>query len=237
MGSKTRIASEILPLMLSAAHRRGLDVWVEPFVGGGNLIDKVPDHFKRFGFDLNPHTVQALIGVRDYLESLPASVSEADYKAVRGTAPHPVTSLIRYGAAFGGKFESGYARSFARNGQPRDHWAECIRNARLQSPALQGVHLEQASYEDLIGLKNCVIYCDPPYLGVSGYKTGAFDHARFWQFARIMSRENLVFVSEYTAPEDFVPIWSGTIKTGFNSQRKAAFNAVEKLFIYNEINL
>lgn len=40
MGSKARIAKHILPVML--AYRKDDDqLWVEPFVGGGNIIDKV----------------------------------------------------------------------------------------------------------------------------------------------------------------------------------------------------
>ena len=39
MGSKNRIAKEILPIML--AHRTPEMAWVEPFVGGANVIDKV----------------------------------------------------------------------------------------------------------------------------------------------------------------------------------------------------
>lgn len=38
MGSKNRLAKEIMPIMLK---ERGQRTWVEPFVGGGNMIDKV----------------------------------------------------------------------------------------------------------------------------------------------------------------------------------------------------
>jgi DNA adenine methylase len=38
MGSKNRIAKYILPIMLK---ERGQRIWVEPFVGGANMIDKV----------------------------------------------------------------------------------------------------------------------------------------------------------------------------------------------------
>ena len=41
LGSKNRIAKEILPIMLKY---RGERVWVEPFVGGANMIDKVHGH-------------------------------------------------------------------------------------------------------------------------------------------------------------------------------------------------
>ena len=45
------------------------------------------------------------------------------------------------------------------------------------------------------------------------------------------SKNNIVFVSEYNAPDDFEVVWQGEIKTNFSSTRtKATHNAVEKLF-------
>lgn len=47
MGSKSRIAKYIIPIM--QAHRKEDMTWVEPFVGGANVIDKVGG--KRIGID------------------------------------------------------------------------------------------------------------------------------------------------------------------------------------------
>jgi DNA adenine methylase len=55
MGSKNRIAKEILPIMLK---ERGQRTWVEPFVGGANMIDKVQG--KRIGADLNEYVIALL---------------------------------------------------------------------------------------------------------------------------------------------------------------------------------
>ena len=43
MGSKNRIAKHILPIMLAEAEKHNITTWVEPFVGGGGMIDKVPE--------------------------------------------------------------------------------------------------------------------------------------------------------------------------------------------------
>ena len=55
MGSKARIAKHILPIMLAECEKHGITTWVETMVGGGNMIDKVPDTFERIGYDLNDH--------------------------------------------------------------------------------------------------------------------------------------------------------------------------------------
>ena len=40
VGSKARISRHILPIIQGAIDRNGIETYVEPFVGGGNLIDK-----------------------------------------------------------------------------------------------------------------------------------------------------------------------------------------------------
>ena len=73
--------------------------------------------------------------------------------------------------------------------------------------------------------------CDPPYQNTTGYKTGYFDHEKFFDWCREQAKNNLVFVSEYTAPDDFIEVWSGEVKTNFASTRTTATHkAVEKLF-------
>ena len=230
MGSKARIAKHILPIMLAECEKHGITTWVEPFVGGGGMIDKVPDTFKRIGYDLNDHTIHALIDVRDNADKLPDVVSESEYKSFYGTPAQKFTSLARFGASFGGKFENGYARGKSSDGTPRNYWAETKRNALKQSPKIQNVEFICDSYENL-DFENCLVYCDSPYQGTTGYKTGAFDHDKFFEWCREQAKKNVVFVSEYNAPDDFIEVWRGEIKTNFASQRKSAtHNAVEKLF-------
>lgn len=231
MGSKNRIAKHILPIMLEDAENHDIHIWVEPFVGGANMIDKVPEAFKRIGIDLNPHTIGALLGIRDIVNELPETVSEEEYKALKGQEASPISSWIRFGASFGGKFENGYAKSNKPNGEPRNHCSEAKRNALKQSPKIQSVEFICANYKD-ISFENSIIYCDPPYQGTTGYKTGIFNHEEFFEWCREMRKKgNLVYVSEYQAPEDFICVWEGEIKTNFASQRKeATHNAIEKLF-------
>ncbi len=239
MGSKNRIAKIVLPIMIKEANEKGITTWVEPFVGGANMIEKVPNNFQRIGIDYNAHTIEALIAIRDLVDKLPSDVSEEYYKSLKGTEPNPITSLIRFGASFGGKFENGYARSFKSDGvTPRNHWKEAVKNAQKQCPKLQGIKFINGSYDEYSNFENCLVYCDPPYKGTTSYKTGAFDHDKFWQWCRDMSKKNVVFVSEYEAPDDFICVWQGEVKTNFASQRdEATHKAVEKLFKFFSANV
>ena len=228
MGSKNRIAKHILPIMLKEMEDKGYTTWVEPFVGGGNMIDKVPETYKRIGADLNEHTIAAMLGIRDFVNDLPSEVSKEFYKQIKGSAPHPVNSWIRFECSFGSKLDNG----FASNKEGRNYAEKGKNLAIKQFPKIQSVKFICCSYEDLSNVTNSLIYCDPPYLGVTGYKTGAFDHEKFFAWCREMeAKGNSVFVSEYSAPDDFELVWQGEVKTNFSSTRsKATHNAVEKLF-------
>ena len=110
MGSKNRIAKHLLPIMVDAADKAGITTWAEPFVGGGNMIDKVPDRFKRIGYDFNEHVIYAMCDIRDRVEDLPESITEEYYKDIRGNSPEVFNSWLRFVASFGGKFHCGLAR-------------------------------------------------------------------------------------------------------------------------------
>ena len=229
MGSKNRIAKYILPIMLKEMQDKGHTTWVEPFVGGSNMIDKVPSNYRRIGCDLNEHTIAAMLGIRDFVDQFPESVTEEMYKNIKGTSPHPINSWIRYACSFSGKFDNGYARD-----KTNRNYANEQRNSALkQSSSIKNVEFICCSYLDLTdSITSSLIYCDPPYQGTTGYKTGAFNHEEFFDWCRKMkAKGNSVFVSEYNAPEDFELVWQGEIKTNFSSQRKeATHKAVEKLF-------
>ena len=202
MGSKNRIAKYILPIMLEEAEKHGITTWVEPFVGGGGMIDKVPDAFERVGYDLNPHTIQAMLDIRDISDKLPETVTEEEYKSYKGLPPQSITSWVRFECSFGNKFENGYAR----NKQGYNYAGIGFRSALRQSPKIQNVHFVCDSYENLY-FENCLIYCDIPYKNSTGYKTGKFDYDKFYDWCREQAKKNIVFVSEYEMPDDFECVW------------------------------
>lgn len=228
MGSKARIAKHILPILLDAAKSEGISAWVEPFVGGGNMIERVPPEFKRIGYDINPHCIMALIGIRDFFSDLPDDITEEYYKQCRQKQPGVISSWVRFIASFGGKLDNGYARESGSTSKTFAGYGK--RNAQKQSPLIQGVYLACSAYKDIVIEEKSLIYCDPPYQGVTGYKNEKFDHDAFFDWCRQKKNDgHLVFLSEYSAP--FECVWEMEIKTNFASQRSAATSSpVEKLF-------
>jgi len=225
MGSKNRIAKHILPIML--AERKPEQWWVEPFVGGANMIDKVGG--KRVGADINPHLIDALIAIRDCVSDLPKNnkeFTEADYKELRKSNNYKYKGYAGFALSYSGKWLGGWCRD--GKGQ-RDYVREAYRNAINQSPKLQGVRFVESSYQDLEIKPNSIIYCDPPYEGTTKYKDD-FNHAEFWQWCRDKVKEgHTVFVSEYNAPDDFECIWQKEIVSSLTKDTGSK-KGIEKLF-------
>jgi 16S rRNA G966 N2-methylase RsmD len=73
-----------------------------------------------------------------------------------------------------------------------------------------------------------IVYCDPPYAGTEGYGC-EFDHDAFWEWAR--TRTYPVYVSEYQAPDDFIPVWEKKKRSLLNGKNLSK-PVVEKLFVH-----
>ena len=229
-GSKNRIAKEILPIMLK---KRGSRVWVEPFVGGANLIDKVEG--RRIGSDSNHYLIALLKALQEgWLP--PTIITEDEYKDIKRNPdayPPELAASALIGCAFAGKWADSYARN--REGSNYALWFH--NNVKAQAPNLKGVEFHACSYDELIIPPNSLIYCDPPYAGANYYKD-AFDHNKFWEWCREKAKEgHIIYVSEYAAPDDFLCVWSKEIRANLNNQTDAGQQkkAVEKLFTYDEL--
>jgi DNA adenine methylase len=225
MGSKRRIAKEILPLML--AEREIGQFWVEPFVGGGNMIDKVTGN--RIGSDVNPYTIQALISIRDNVDQLPKNnqeFTESDYKALRKSDDYKFKGYAGFAFSFG----ATWLGSWRRCSKNRDYVKEAYNSAVKQSPYLQGVVFYNCSYDELFIPKNSIIYCDPPYANTSKYKD-SIDHDKFWNWCRQKAKQgHKVFISEYNAPDDFKCIWEKEIVMNLDNKNQNVQTRIEKLF-------
>lgn len=103
---------------------------------------------------------------------------------------------------------------------------------------MSNVKFSSGSYNQFSNLKNFVIYCDPPYANTEqryykgiGYTNRlSFDSEAFWNWCRKMSKDNIVFISEYKAPRDFINVFSSSHKiTG--TPGTLGKKRVEKLFL------
>jgi DNA adenine methylase len=247
MGSKSRFAKQFLPIILDG---RTSDQWyVEPFAGGMNVIDKVPG--LRIAADSNPYLIAMWKSLINGWTP-PTEISRDDYNAMRSNPSKYEPDLVGWVGfiwSFRGKFFGGYTpnKSYTRsNGKTENNVDEQQRNILKQlrnnvdeqqrnSCALANVKFIHSTYEDLDIPANSIIYCDPPYAGTTGYNL-SFDHSKFWEWCRIQSRNgHKLYVSEYSAPDDFKCIWSKQTSTtlGYSTSNftNKSFTRIERLFV------
>lgn len=231
MGSKRRIAKDILPIILEGRYDG--QWYVEPFVGGANIFEQVKGN--RWGSDNNIYLIEALKLIRDNPESIPDLITEDDYiqaKNTRGVTG--LTGFIGFAMSFGGKWFGGYRRDVAGTKGDIENMKTQTRRAKQsaikQSKLLQGSILTFSDYINLPIPPEAIVYCDPPYEGTTKYKD-KFDHELFWHWCRNKSKQgHRVFISEYNAPNDFECIWSKTIHNTLKDT--GSKKGVEKLFVY-----
>ena len=153
----------------------------------------------------------------------------------QGKHPAWLVGNVGFLASFNGRwFDGNYAKPVWEKTKTglkyRDYYREGKDGLLRQSPKLQGIEWSCCDYHDAIISNDSVVYCDPPYQSTTSYKVSKdFDYAEFWNTMRKWSKIAYVFVSEQSAPDDFVSIWH---KETFRSMRVTdKFKATENLYV------
>ncbi len=243
-GSKAKLRQYIVPILQKCIDENNVIHYIEPFVGGANVIDHIKCENKD-GSDLNSYLIDLLI----YMQTDPDltlapeecpfelySKVRDDYNSYFHKYSRPYTALIGYFASYGGRFfDGGYGRD-SKGG--RSIYTERLKNAREQAPLLIDTYFSWKHYLDWSteNLNNCVLYLDPPYKNTKNYSRFKIDDYNiFYDFCRKMAKKNYVFISEYQMPEDFTCIWQKERKVMQKSDREKADIATEKLYYISEL--
>ena len=89
---------------------------------------------------------------------------------------------------------------------------------------LQSLQSLQSDYTQIPIPRGALIYCDPPYANTDCGRYSGFDSERFYRWAE---KQDNIFISEYSMPENFIPI-AETVKTVLSSQTTTY--ATERLY-------
>lgn len=239
-GSKNRLAKELIPIIQKEIDENNITTYIEPMVGGANVIDKIKCE-RKIGADINAELISLLKYVQEDndITIAPEDCSFEHYKEVRQNRKEggsrfstEYTALIGYCASYGGRyFDGGYGRDSSGG---RSIFPERVRNLQKQAPALEGIEFKCCDYHAFADYKNCLFYFDPPYKGTKQYGSNKIIYDDFYKFLKELSKNNVILVSEYFMPEDFTCIWTKERKVMQKSDRVAAEKAVEKLFTIGE---
>lgn len=186
IGSKAKIANDIVPIIQGYIDEYNIKQYVEPFVGGFNIIDKIKCEY-RLGNDIDPLVCELVETVRDNpaLLDLLHTPSREEYYDVRD---NPCKYQAWYRAAillfasynarvYGGCYG---ATANTKDGGTRDYFAESKANFERQLPNLRHILVGCCDYRLLRfpSRERVLIYCDPPYAEGIGYG-GKFDTNEF----------------------------------------------------------
>ena len=232
MGGKSKIAKDILPIILDG--RKENQWYIEPFCGGLGTFDKVDGN--RLACDNNKYLISMWQGLQQNVER-PKTITRELYSAARNEFNNKRNiqfndfqiGWIGWMASFNGRFfDGGYSGVAGK----RDYVDEQIRNTEKQIPLIKGAVFESGDYREtcMFYPDKSIIYCDIPYKDTKQYATSKeFVHSNFWAWCRNMkSYGHKIFVSEYSAPKDFVCVWEKEVTNSMNST--ITYKPIERLY-------
>lgn len=241
MGSKARLVKELKPIIDDIILKYGIENYIEPFVGGANLIQHINCE-NRFGYDKHLYLIELLKAIKSGYKP-PTKISVEHYQEVKdsfkngdGRFENYYYGAIGFLGAFRGLFfDSQGCKDFVSQGRVRNNYTEGRKNILKQYEDFQTINFEYSDYKDIEIPQNSLIYCDPPYEDTcqKGYAdSGSFNHEEYWDWVRETSMDNIVLCSEYNAPSDFICIWKKEVSINLAVQSR---KNVEKLFIHESL--
>jgi site-specific DNA-adenine methylase len=164
----------------------------------------------------------------------PKDCSIKKYEKLKYSKPSPEKGYFGFGASFGGIYFRGHKTLHNRD---LCDYRELISTIGKN---MKHVKFANSDYSKYSNLKNFIIYCDPPYNNNNNnnshyyndmsFQKLSFDSEKFWNWCRNMSKENIIIISENTAPHDFKSIYT------FDSKRiPRYYTNLEHLFIHNSL--
>lgn len=221
-GGKTRIAGE-LSKFINNTYGEPVVYW-EPFCGMFSVGERIKAK-KRIGTDKNENLIVLWNALKEGWQP-PKSLSEEEYNYLKDSSDiSPLRAFAGFGCSHSGKWFAGYAR----DNTERNYALNACRSLLKKAAKVQDVDFMYGSYDEFFpSLYGGLIYCDPPYQGTAGsagFDSSLFDFPSFWQWVREKSKTNIVLVSEYTAPNDFVAVWQKGVKLDMYQHDR-----IEKLF-------
>ena len=238
MGSKSRIKKHIVPILQEIINTNNLSTYIEPFVGGANIIDAIKCD-KKIAYDNHEYLIELYKAFQSKEDCLPKDVSKEHYSEVRNCFnknethyPKWYIGAVGFLSSYNGRwFDGGYSgKRIVSTGKERDYFDEAKRNLQAQREYLLDIDFYYSDYSLINVPKGSLVYCDIPYNQTKKYSTSKnFNYDEFWNWAREISKTNILIISEQNAPDDFKVIWEQEVKRTINNTKRTT--VTEKLFM------
>ena len=205
------------------------------FCGSCNIISKIDKNRVRIANDKHKYLIAMWKELQNGWD-MPNNISEEEYKYIKNHKDEnpALTGFVGFGLSYSGKWFGGYGKSKKPNGEIRWHSDETKRALERDMKHLQSVRFTCLDYREVDIPNGSIVYADPPYANTTTYQGQKFDSEAFWEYMRQISKNNQVFISEQTAPDDFECIWEKPFTRTLDRNKDNQFKVVEKLFTYKK---
>ena len=205
LDSKEKVADEIVSIINSYIVANNIDKYIEPFVGGANIIDCVQCN-ERIAYDINKYTVELF----NYLINggeIPEYITIEQYIDAKAHYNKKGKQKNKYDNWYLGFIGFICSKGNTFFGDYNSEYKEDENRLLEQITLLTDVVFNVANFFDL-EVEGAIIYLDPP-----SNKKERFDIDKFWVKTReLIHTGNLVLITAKEAPEDFKCIWESDDK-------------------------
>jgi len=231
-GGKQRVGKEIAKVISEKVKEtdREINGYCEPFAGMLGVYQHIPKYFgERQMMYRAGDTNESVIMMWQAAQKgwvPPISCSEERYNELQNQENSSAEkAYIGHQFSFGGGYFMGYTGKYGAQTSFKTIPNKICKIAR----DLQDVDFSYGPYTQFSDLEKYIIYCDPPYANTRCKYADKFDNEEFWNWVREMSKTNVIFVSEYSAPDDFECIFENTKKLKTSAKRIPS--GFEKLYM------
>lgn len=242
LGGKHRqgpiIAQYILKCLL--IYKKLMVQYIEPFCGAmgvaTRVINLIIEHKLKCKIILSDNN-QALITTWKSLVFNgwvpPCHITLSTYNKYKKVQDpnDPMTAYVGFGMGFGGKWFG----TFTRNRAGRKYDQELVYSTLLKANILlkaYNLKMSCIEYTNYANIRGAVFYLDPPYANRTPQRNIPFDHEQYWSFVRLISKNNVVLLTEYIAPYDFIPIYNFGDTVVRHHASKGKDGTCERIFIH-----
>ena len=233
VGGKHGVGKKIAFFLTQQCNSANLDGYLEPFCGSLGVFKHMTEqNYKTFiASDKQSDLIEMWKKIKNNKLRIPKNISETEYNRLKNAkSPNAMKAVAGFGLSFGGKYFAGYSQKWAGK-SGRNFLNEFKNSIEKIKHTIQkkNVIFYNKSYTEF-NPHNMLIYCDPPYKSTQGYSTGDFDHDVFWDTMRKWSKDNCVFISEESAPNDFEVVFRLTKRRTLD--KTGRFYSDEKIYTY-----
>jgi len=219
-GGKQKIGKKLANIIYDFSVNKdetdfNIEGYCEPFCGMLGVYQHIPELFKDYKLtyqagDINESVIKMWKSVyKGWIP--PKSCSRETFNLIKydGKTSN-IKGFIGHQCTYRGVFLDSYFN------KPNSAIKKASENISNISNKLNNISFSSKNYTQYSNLENYIIYCDPPYANTEqryykgdGYVNKlSFDNTEFLIWCRKMSKNNIIFMSEYNAPSDFKKIYT-----------------------------